>query len=203
MPDETQSSPEIPVEVEVPAAEAPVPEAGAVAPAEPSAEERIAALEREKKETYDRLLRSAADLDNFRKRARKDADEARARGREEILREVLPGIDDLERALAHAEGNAVGGGGVVDGVKLVLRKLTGALERFEIKSFTSLGQAFDPSRHEAIAQVPTAEYPPGTVCSEMQKGYMMGSRLLRPAMVAVAKAPPAPESPAAPTEPSA
>jgi molecular chaperone GrpE len=146
---------------------------------------QIDALEKEKKETYDRLLRTAADLDNFRKRARKDADEARIKAREEAVKEMLPGIDNLERAVA------VGGSGaaIVEGVKLVLRQFQAALERLEVRAFDSAGQPFDPSRHEAVAQVETAAQPPGTVVTEMQRGYTMGARLLRPALVTVAKAP--------------
>lgn len=158
-------------------------------PAVSSADEKIATLEKEKKDLYERMLRSAADLDNFRKRTRKDMDEARLKSKEEVLREVLPVVDNLERAIS-AAGDA--SGPIGDGVKLVLRQLMNALERFEVKAFTAVGEAFDPSRHEAIAQVATSERPPGTIHTEMQKGYMIGARLLRPALVAVAKAPPPP-----------
>jgi molecular chaperone GrpE len=164
-----------------------------VAPVEPSAEDKLAALEKEKQELYDRLLRTAADLDNFRKRARKDADEARLKAREEVLREILPGIDNLERALAASGASPEG---VIEGVRLVLRQFQTALERVEVKAFESVGAAFDPTRHEAIAQVETRERPPGTVVIEMQRGYTIGSRLLRPALVTVAKAPPAETPPA-------
>jgi molecular chaperone GrpE len=146
---------------------------------------RVESLEKEKQDTHERLLRTAADFDNFRKRSRKDADEARWKAREDVLKEMLPVIDNLERALA-AAGE---GGPVVDGVRLVLRQFQTALERFEVKGFPALGTPFDPTRHEAIAHLPTAEHPPGTVASEMQRGYMMGERLLRPALVAVARAP--------------
>ena len=169
---------EEPVEVEVAPVEA----------AAPGVEERLAALEKEKQETYDRLLRTAADLDNFRKRARKDTDEARLKAREEVLREILPGIDNLERAVA---AGATSPEGVLEGVKLVLRQFQTALERVEVKPFDSVGVPFDPTRHEAIAQVETREHPPGSVVTELQRGYTVGSRLLRPAMVTVAKAPPA------------
>jgi molecular chaperone GrpE len=158
---------------------------------------KLATLEKEKKELHERLLRTAADFDNFRKRSRKDQDDARAKAREDVLREILPVADNLERALQAAEttpGGQAGtasASGIADGVKLVLRQLASALDRFEVKAFSSLGEAFDPARHEAISQVETADQPAGTVVNEMQKGYLMGSRLLRPAMVAVAR-PPAP-----------
>jgi molecular chaperone GrpE len=186
---ENQNDGEIPVEV------APPDE-----PNEPSAEagelarlrERLAAVEKEKNEHYDRLLRSAADLDNFRKRARKEQDDARLKAREDVLKEILPGIDNLERALV--VGNP--GDPVVDGVRMVLRQFHSALERFDVKAFESVGQPFDPSRHEAISQVETSDRPPGTVVTELQRGYMNGPRLLRPAMVTVAKAPAPPPPPA-------
>jgi molecular chaperone GrpE len=188
-------APEIPVEVAAPAAEAAPP-----APPAPSADDKIAALEKDKKDLNDRLLRTAADFDNFRKRTRKDMDEARAKTREEVLKELLPVLDNLERALAASESTAAGGAqGIVDGVKLVLRQAESALERFEVKAFSSVGEAFDPARHEAIAQV-DSDKPAGTVVGEMQRGYMMGARLLRAALVAVARAPqkPAEPPPAAP-----
>ncbi|MFH0901010.1 MAG: nucleotide exchange factor GrpE [Pseudomonadota bacterium] len=157
-------------------------------------EERIATLEKEKRETYDRLLRSAADLDNLRKRTRKEIEEIRVRSQEELLREILPVIDNLERALtASATGEPQG---LVEGVRLVHRQFQNVLERFGVKPFVSFGVPFDPTHHEAIAQVVTAEMPPGMVYSEAQKGYLIGERLLRPALVSVAKAPPPPPAPA-------
>jgi molecular chaperone GrpE len=195
MPDDTstpEAAPEIPVEVgevnpQPPPAEAKIP----------TADDRIAALEKDKKELNDRFLRTAADFDNYRKRARKDVDDARGKAKEDVLREMLPVVDNLERALAAAEsaGGPSATGGIADGVKLVLRQFGSALDRFEVKSFNTVGQPFDPARHEAIAQVESADQPAGTVVNEMQKGYLIGSKLLRPAMVAVAKAPPQPAEP--------
>jgi molecular chaperone GrpE len=169
---------------------------------------KLATLEKERKELHERLLRTAADFDNFRKRSRKDMDDARAKAKEDVLREILPVADNLERALAAAEsqGGPAATGGIADGVKLVLRQLASALDRFEVKAFASLGEAFDPARHEAISQIETPDQPAGTVVNEMQKGYLMGARLLRPAMVAVARPPAAPTPPPAvapPAEPGA
>lgn len=182
--------------------------APAPAPAQPALEEKLQAVEeklqavdKERKDLYDRLLRTAADFDNFRKRSRKDMEEARIKAREEVLREILPVIDNLERAVAAAlESSAGSATGVVEGVKLVLRQFQNALERFDVKGFTSIGEPFDPTRHEAIAQVETAEAPPGTVFTEMQKGYVIGQRLLRPALVSVAKAPPPDATPTPPAD---
>src|SRR5262249_35570331 len=150
--------------------------------------EQIAALEKDKKDTYDRLLRTAADLDNFRKRSRKDADDARQKGKEEALAAILPGMDNLERALAAASAGS-GVEALLEGVKLVLRAFQSGLEKLDVRSFDSVGQPFDPARHEAIAQVETAAQPPGTIVTEMQRGYQMGGKLLRPALVTVARAP--------------
>jgi molecular chaperone GrpE len=189
-PDEGQ------LEVEVAPAEAGDP----ASRAEARLREKLATVEKEKQDTYERLLRTAADFDNFRKRARKDVDDARLKAREEVLKEILPGIDNLERALAAGGSSS---DAVVNGVRLVLRQFQNALERVEVKSFESVGQPFDPTRHEAISQVESREHPPGTVVTEMQRGYTVGPRLLRPALVAVARAPaepPASEEPKESTE---
>jgi molecular chaperone GrpE len=152
-------------------------------------QDQLALVEKEKKDVYDRLLRTAADFDNFRKRSRKDMDDARVKAREDVLKEILPGIDNLERAIGAANDPNAGVSSVVDGIKLVLRQFQSALERFEVKGFQSVGQPFDPGRHEAISQLESSEHPPGVIAAEMQRGYTIGSRLLRPALVAVAKAP--------------
>lgn len=183
MPEET-TPPEptdIPVEVDEQANTTVTSSAGTV-------EDRLAALEKEKKETYERLLRAAADLENYRKRARKDVEDARFKAKEEALRDILPVLDNLERAVA-AANDTTSAQAVIDGVKLVLRQAQSALERSDVKPFNSVGEPFDPQRHEAISQIETAEHPPGSVAVELQKGYMLGARLLRPALVGVAKAP--------------
>ncbi len=176
---------DIPVEVE----------AEPATPADPLAtlEQRVAELEKDKQQTYDRLVRTAADLDNFRKRSRRELDDARVDERFKVLREMLPVIDNLERAIEHAEkGDEVGG--VLQGVQLVLRQFGQALERCDVQAFDATGQAFDPNLHEAISQVETDELPPGTVVKMLQKGYRAGTgRLLRPALVVVARPRPADE----------
>jgi molecular chaperone GrpE len=120
--------------------------------------------------------------------------EAESRGRESLLKELLPVIDNLERALAHATATdaAAGATGLLEGVRMVHRQFLTALEKFDVKPFSAVGEAFDPQFHAAVAQVPTADKPAGMVVEEFQRGYKMGARLLRPAMVAVATPPPAP-----------
>jgi len=154
-------------------------------------ESKVAELDKKQKETYDRFLRATADLENFRKRSRRDVADARVAARASALREVLPVVDNLERALQHAETSAEPGG-VIDGVKLVLRQFAQALERCEVKPVEAEGKAFDPNFHEAVSQIESDEHAPGTVVSVLQRGYLIGDRLLRPSMVVVAKAPPAP-----------
>jgi molecular chaperone GrpE len=156
---------------------------GAAEPEDAAA--RVGRLEQEKKDLHDRLLRTAAEFDNWKKRAKKESDEAQARGREGLLKELLPVLDNLERALKHApEGDPLAAG-----VRLVEKQLLQALERFSVTRFSALGQPFDPALHEAIQQVETEKVAPGAVAEEFASGYMQGTRLLRPAMVAVAKPP--------------
>lgn len=168
----------IPVEV-VP----PDSEAGAGAG---SIEERIAALEREKKENWDRYLRTAADLENFRKRQRREVDDAKLEAKGKVLKEMLPVVDNLERAIEHAA--QAGTNPIVEGVQLVLRQFMSAFERLDVTPVEAAGQPFDPNLHEAISQT-ESDAPPGTVVQVLQRGYRSGDRLLRPALVVVAKAP--------------
>lgn len=166
-------------------------------------EAALAKAEQEKKDNYDRFLRSAADLENLRRRNKRDLDDARAEARTRVLKEMLPVVDNLERGLAHAEEAARAGepGAIVDGLRLVLRQFNHAFERSDVTSVDAQGQPFDPNLHEAISQVETADQPPGTVVSVLQRGYKLGDRLLRPALVVVAKPPAATAEPEAAPEP--
>jgi molecular chaperone GrpE len=161
-------------------------------PAAPSApagspEERIAALEAEKGELRDRMLRIAAEFENWKKRARKEQSDADSKGREAVLKDVLEVMDNLERAVAAGTTDVQA---IIQGVNLVLRLFYSKLERHDVKAVEAKGKPFDPRLHDAISQVPSAEVAPGTVISELQKGYRIGERLLRPASVVVAVAPP-------------
>jgi molecular chaperone GrpE len=153
-------------------------------------EERIAALEAERDEMKDRLLRTAAEFENWKKRARKEQTDAIAVAREAVLKDVLEVADNLERATAvQASGKAADAEAVLKGVNLVLRVLQQKLERYEIRPFEAKGQPFDPRLHEAISRVESADVPSGAVAVELQKGYKVGERLLRPAMVSVSTGP--------------
>ena len=147
--------------------------------------ERAEKLEQEKRELQDRLLRTAAEFENFKKRTKKELDESATRGREQLLRELLPAMDNLERALQHAPA----GDPLAVGVQQTEKQFLQALEKFGVTRFSSVGKPFDPSVHDAIQQVETADVPAGSVAQEFATGYMIGPRLLRPAMVAVAKPP--------------
>jgi molecular chaperone GrpE len=134
----------------------------------------------------DQLLRTAADYDNFRKRTRRELEDAQKRGREELLRELLPVFDNLERAVVHA-GQASDAKAVADGVGMVLKQFADTLGRIGIKRVATVGSPFDPTQHEAIQQLETDEHPAGTIVAEVQPGYAMGDRLVRAAMVVVSK----------------
>jgi molecular chaperone GrpE len=152
------------------------------------ADNELIALRSEAAEAREKLLRTAAEFDNFRKRTRRDLEEAERRGRESLLRDLLPVFDNLERALVVAN-QATDVKAVADGVGMVLKQFTDTLERGGIRRVATMGTPFDPQVHEAIQQVETAEQPPGTVVAEVRGGYAMGERLVRAAMVVVAKPP--------------
>lgn len=135
----------------------------------------------------DAWLRTAADFDNFRKRTRKEIEDARRTGREDLLRAVLPVFDNLERAIQSSQ-RAIDVKAVADGLSMVQRQFVEALGREGIARVPTVGQPFDPGVHEAIQQVETADHAPGTVLAEVQPGYTQGERLVRAAMVVVAKA---------------
>jgi len=142
----------------------------------------------------DKWMRSAADFDNYRKRMRREVSDAEKKGREQLLRDLLPVFDNLERATSHAnlgEGAEVAGvKGLLDGIDLVARQFRDALSRLGIERVEAVGRPFDPSIHEAIQHLETADFEPGSIAAEVQPGYRDGERLLRPALVVVAKAPP-------------
>jgi molecular chaperone GrpE len=139
-------------------------------------------------EHRDRYLRGAAEFDNARKRAAREREEYTRYANEALLREILPVLDNFERALQSAR-NEPAAAAVTAGVDLIQRELLRVLEKFGVTSFTSVGQPFDPERHEAIARVPAQGQPEGTVVDETARGYLLNGRVLRPAMVTVASSP--------------
>jgi molecular chaperone GrpE len=157
-------------------------------------EKKLESSEQAAAEATDRWKRTAADFENYKRRSKKELDEGQTRGREQVFRELLPVLDNLERALKHATAEDP----LAAGVRMVEKQLVSALEKFGVTRFSAVGQPFDPSLHDAIQQVESPDLAPGTVAQEFASGYMSSGRLLRPAMVAVAKPPPVEPSPESP-----
>ena len=177
--------------------ENPITESAPVAPAAegPTAEVvtiEVDPLEVAKAESVklrDQLLRTAADFDNFRKRSRRELADMEKRAREDLLKDLLPVFDNLERATSHAE-TATDVKALADGIGLVMRQFIDTLSKIGIERIKAEGAPFDPAFHEAVQQLETDEHAPGTVIHEVQAGYLQGEKLVRPAIVVVAKAKP-------------
>ena len=150
--------------------------------------DRIQDLERQLAEQKDRMLRAMAEADNIRRRAQRDAEDRVRYANEALVRELIPILDNFDRALASARA-AGGADTVVQGVELIQRELLRTLERAGVTRYSAVGQPFDPTRHEAIARVVSVDAAPDTVLSETAPGYLLQGRVLRPALVAVAGAP--------------
>ena len=173
---EADSSGVIPVEVEAPEGASPTAEL----------EAKLAAAEKEKKDNYDKYLRTAADIENMRKRQKRELEDAKTEQKFKVLKEMLPVVDNLERAIEHA-GKGEEKNAIIEGLQLVLRQFSNAFERLDVQTVEALDQPFDPNQHEAISQM-ESDKAPGTVVQVLQRGYKSGDRLLRPALVVVAKA---------------
>lgn len=153
-----------------------------------SAPDPVQAAKEETARLREQLLRVAADFDNYRKRSRKDVEDAERRGKEDVVREVLPVFDNLERAV-QASTSTSDVTAIVDGIKMVLRLFEDHASRIGLTRLAVVGERFDPALHDAIQQVETDEHPPGTVMTEIVPGYRLGEKLVRPAMVVVARKP--------------
>jgi len=143
---------------------------------------------REAEEHRDRYLRAAAEFDNARKRGAREREDYTRYANESLLREILPVLDNFERAIQASRGEPAAAA-VMAGVELIQREILRVLEKFGVTPFTSVGQPFDPERHEAIARVPAQGRAEGTVVDETARGYLLNGRVLRPAMVTVASSP--------------
>lgn len=166
----------------------PQPPGAATDPDALSPQDEIESLRREVQDKQDRLLRALAETDNVRRRAQRDREDYVKYATESLLRDLVPVLDNLERALTAAR-TAGGGGNVVEGVELIQREMLRVLERSGLTRYSAVGQPFDPARHEAIARVVSGEAAPDTVVHETAPGYLLHGRVLRPALVAVAAAP--------------
>jgi molecular chaperone GrpE len=167
------------------------PEAGIAAEQpDPSAE-----AAREAAEYKDKLLRTLAEMENLRKRTEREVGDARLYGNASFARDVLQVADNMHRALAAIgpelrQSADAGVKALIEGVDLTERELLKVLEKHGVKKFSPEGERFDPNVHQAMYELESADLPPGHVAQVIQAGYMLSDRVLRPAMVAVVKAPP-------------
>lgn len=159
--------------------------------------ERLKEAHERAKDFQERALRSAADLENYRKRAQKEKEDVQKFGVEKLLKDLLPVVDNLDRAL-DAAGKSPDFDSFQKGVAMTRKSFEDALARHGVKGFSAKGLPFDPRLHEAIQQVETADVPAGHVVYEVTRGFNLNDRLVRPAMVVVARAPEAAAAPAAP-----
>lgn len=149
------------------------------------------------KDFQERAVRAQADLENYRKRAQKEKEEVQKFGAEKLLKDLLPVVDNLDRAMEAAE-KTPDLDSFQKGVAMTRKSFEDALSRHGVKAFSAKGQAFDPRMHEAVQQVETADVPAGHVVMELVRGFFLNERLVRPALVVVARAPAEVEAPAAP-----
>jgi len=151
-------------------------------------EETLAVKEAEARNNWDKFLRERADLENYRKRVQREKEEILKYGNESLILEILPVIDNVERALSHASEEPHVA--IIEGIRLTHAMLLSTLKKFGVTPIeTAQGCPFDPSFHQAMHQVASSEFPPNSVVEELQRGYMINDRLLRPALVSVAAQP--------------
>lgn len=143
----------------------------------------------EKQKNWDLYLRERAELENFRKRMQREKEDLVRFANENLLREILTVVDNLERAIEHARTNDETVQGLLEGVEMTLSQCQKLLEKFGVTPVVAVGEPFDPTWHEAMGQLESADHPPNTVLQEMQKGYVLNDRLLRPALVLISRAP--------------
>jgi len=146
----------------------------------------LSKCQEELKQAQDRTLRLAAELDNTRKRLEREKSEGIAYANESIMRQLIDVVDNLERAIDHGQKDE-NCKGLLDGVRMTFKSFMDVFAKFGAAPFESVGQIFDPNRHEAVVQEESSEYPDMTVTREFQKGFTLRDRLLRPARVGVSR----------------
>ncbi len=183
-----QAEPEV-VEAEViepeeaAAGEAAQPEGeGAAEDAAQEPEDELVAAQAQAAEMRDRYLRLQAEWDNYRKRTAAEREQEKVRASEKLVKDLIPVIDDLERAIDHAKQSGEGGS-LTEGVEAVLTKWLQIFEKHKVTQIEAVGEQFDPNKHQAVGTQPDDSVPEETVVNVYQKGYQMGERVLRPAMV--------------------
>jgi molecular chaperone GrpE len=152
-------------------------------------EEKVESLKKEAAENHDRLLRVAAEFENYKKRAAREMNDFRKFANENFAKAMLPVVDSLDLAIESSSNDKHANNSMVEGVNMTLKEILKVFEQFGVKRFESIGNNFDPSLHQAVMQEETDAFPENTVSKEIQKGYMIHDRLLRPAMVVVSKKP--------------
>jgi molecular chaperone GrpE len=156
-------------------------------PSEPAElQKQLLEKTREAEESYARLIRLAADMENLKKRQDKERSDLLLYANENLIKELLPVVDNLERALEHGR-QAEAPEAMLEGIDLVYQGFLKALAKFGVMPIESVGQQFDPAFHDAVMQEETTDFPDCNVIKELQKGYLLNQRLLRPAMVVVAR----------------
>ena len=150
-------------------------------------ETRIKSSEEEAKESYDRFLRVSAEFENYKKRSAREMSEFKKFANESLLKKLLLVVDNMERAINSSKDEGISNNGLVEGIDMTLKELLKIFKEFGVKQVESLGKPFDPNFHQAVMQEETDEHPHNTVINELQKGYIINERLLRPAMVVVSK----------------
>lgn len=151
-------------------------------------EVQLEAKEKEAKENYDRLLRVSAEFENYKKRTSRELNEFRKFANQSLIKEMLSVVDNLELAMNSANGHKTVDQGLLQGLEMTYKEILKVFEKFNVKPIEAKGQNFDPAFHEAVMQEETDEVADNTVINELQKGYMIHDRLLRPSMVVVARA---------------
>jgi molecular chaperone GrpE len=149
-------------------------------------EEKFKASEEEAKQSYDRYLRVSADFENYKKRSAREMDDFRKYANQSLVKELLPVVDNLELAIKSANENKDVDTCLLDGVDLTLKEIHKIFEKFQVKAIEALGKTFDPRYHEAVMREETDKHPENSITNELQKGYLIHDRLLRPSMVVVA-----------------
>jgi len=150
-------------------------------------EAKLEAKEKEAGETYDRFLRASAEFDNFKKRSSREMEEFRKFANQSLIKEMLSVVDNLELAMNSTNNHKAIDKDLLQGLEMTHKEILKVFEKFNVKPIDAKGQPFDPAFHEAVMQEETSDSPKNTVTNELQKGYMIHDRLLRPSMVVVAK----------------
>jgi len=151
-------------------------------------EAQLEAKEQEAKENYDRLLRVSAEFENYKKRTSRELEEFRKFANQSLIKELLSVVDNLELAMNSTNGHKTIDQGLLQGLDMTHTEILKVFEKFNVKPIEAKGQIFDPTFHEAVMQEETDEFDENTVINELQKGYLIHDRLLRPSMVVVARA---------------